>query len=350
MNTTIRLTKASTAISSFLKERKALLVLGTMAGVTALAQPAYADITVCASGCNQMSIQAAIDASPDGGIIRIRPGIYQEILAIRDKALRLVGAGSAVTVIDGTGPYTPERVISLNCATVKKIAIDGLTFTGGNAGGLENLGCKVSLDNSLVTGNSGRRYGPKDGVYNNGIMTIWNTVVSDNVGGIGNDGTLEISNSSIIDNGPWGISNYGTLSGSNVTVANTRGRGIGTYGSGTLTGYRIYANAAETSLPPADLGRVVTGAGVSNEGDLLLRYSLVLSNTGTGKDGAKGGGIYNGSGSLKLVGDIVTRNLAAPGTYTDGGGLFNAGGTVSLTEGTAIVNNIPNNCNDTTCP
>src|SRR5690625_7806299 len=70
------------------------LVLG-FAGInvgTALAD-GEETITVCSSGCDYASIQAAIDAAPAGAIVEVGAGVYSEALKV-DQSLRILGANA----------------------------------------------------------------------------------------------------------------------------------------------------------------------------------------------------------------------------------------------------------------
>lgn len=370
MNTNIQTSKVPIEIStSLLKGIKVLFLMGMVAGITVFAQPVVADMTVCASGCTYTNIQNAINAAPDDGVIRIRTGIYEEKLEITDKRLQLIGSGSAVTIIDATKFYSKHdtaSVIDLYCTTEKRVAIDGITVNGGGpayrnigGGGISNYGCKVVVNNCLITGNSSKSGAGIDN--NSGIMSIWNTVISNNENnggpaagaGIRNLGIMEVTKSSIINNSSsgmgGGISNEGTLTGSDVTIANNSARQQGggiSSGSDvskiTVADYRLLNNQT--------YGWQGFGGGLLSNGDFTIRYSLLLYNSAI-----FGGGIYNETlGNIKLVGDFVIHNAAVDatdGTKGDGGGLFNAiGSSVRLTEGTTILNNVPNNCNDGICP
>lgn len=87
--------------------------------------------TVCPEGppqCPFTRIQEAIDAAPDGSLIRIGPGSYQENLQIK-KTLSLVGAGPDQVVITPipTRPDHPHVVIQWLKAP-PMVLIEGLSF------------------------------------------------------------------------------------------------------------------------------------------------------------------------------------------------------------------------------
>jgi hypothetical protein len=74
-----------------------LLAPGTRAQVVA-----GVTLTVCASGCDHTSIQAAIDAAPPGSLVFVGSGTYFESLYI-DKALTLRGSGVGATIVNVSG-------------------------------------------------------------------------------------------------------------------------------------------------------------------------------------------------------------------------------------------------------
>jgi cysteine-rich repeat protein len=88
-------------------------------------------------------------------------------------------------------------------------------------------------------------------------------------------------------------------------------------------------------------GRAENGAGVRNQGTLVLDGVTVLESTAAGEL-PRGGGIANLGGALTLISSEVTRNhvekTGAPG-LSQGAGIFSDGGTVRIDGGSAIVAN-----------
>jgi len=144
----------------------------------------------------------------------------------------------------------------------------------------------------------------------------------EDAGGINNNGTLTLTDSTVSGNtatGPYayggGVTNYeGTLTLINSTVSGNsaaRGGGIMNYSNGTLTliNSTVSGNTADY------------GGGVTNyEGTLTLTNSTVSGNTAD-----YGGGIHNG-GTLTLTNSTVSGNTAE--VY--GGGIF-SNWTLTLT-------------------
>jgi len=140
-----------------------------------------------------------------------------------------------------------------------------LAISGGNAGRVFDVskGVLVTISNlTIKDGEPGEGYPNGGGIYNEGTLTLTNTTVSGNRalggGGIDNAGTLTLINS--------------TVSGNSAT--------------------NLYAS----------------GGGIYNEGTLTLINSTVSSNSAS----TSGGGIYNG-GRLTLINSTVSGNRAPAG-------------------------------------
>ncbi|HXV97191.1 MAG TPA: hypothetical protein VEC93_02125, partial [Anaerolineae bacterium] len=112
--------------------RYTTLILSLLAGLTLLlpnARDAYAATrTVCASGCDFTTIQAAINASVPGDTIRVNPGTYNENLDLTTMGtggnLAIVKNGAGTVTIGGTGIKLRN-----SGAFAFNLTLDGLTFT-----------------------------------------------------------------------------------------------------------------------------------------------------------------------------------------------------------------------------
>jgi len=144
-----------------------------------------------------------------------------------------------------------------------------LAISGGNAGRVFDVskGVLVTISNlTIKNGEPGEGYPNGGGIYNEGTLTLTDSTVSGNRaldgGGIDNEGTLTLINSS--------------LSGNSALADDPHG-----------TGY---------------------GGGIDNEGTLTLSNSSISSNSAS----TSGGGIYNG-GRLTLTNSSVSGNKAPAG-------------------------------------
>jgi hypothetical protein len=233
------------------------------------------------------------------------------------------GSGSTLTnlvTVAGGGSSSNFSVVTVNSG-VTAAAINNLTITKGNSlsgGGIYNNGT-LTVSNSTVSGNSSQLGGNGGGgIYNAGSLTIINSTVSGNTtingGGIYNSGTLTVTNSTVSGNAAGalggGIFNDATLTVSNSTV------------SGNSADYY--------------------GGGIDNNG---LSTLTVSNSTFSGNSTAgSGGGIYNSAGTLTLANTIDAGNTAGSGpdvygTATDNGYNLIGNGTGS----TGVANGVNGN-------
>ena len=205
--------------------------------MTSLADPATPTAGTLRDAISQANIDAGngisdtinFDLSLAGGTIMLMQG-----------QLELKGVGAGTTTIDGSGLSTPLAVSGNNASRVFQVdsgvaaVFNDLTIENGNSGsnsggGILNNGT-LTLTNSTVTGNSAAGAGG-GGIENFlGTMTVTNTVITGNSTGL-------------IDGG---MENFGTLTMTNTTVSNNStpfaGGGLGNYGNATVTGSTFSGN------------------------------------------------------------------------------------------------------------
>ena len=149
-------------------------------------------ITVCASGCDFTSVNAAISAANDYDVIQLAAETYfeGEQIDTLGKAIIVRGAsgksGEPATVLDGSGEYTVLVCQSgeTGATVFRNLVIqNGLTgmsnnnssptltnctftgnSTGGNGGGMYNSSSSPTLTDCTFTDNSANNYG--GGMYN----------------------------------------------------------------------------------------------------------------------------------------------------------------------------------------
>ncbi len=96
------------------------------------------------------SIQAAVDAAVDGDTVRVAQGTYPENVTIAGKAISLIGAGAATTIIDGGGHDRGIAVLNVQPGTA---TIAGFTIRNGSAPGTEGGGLYAVDSNTIVRDN-----------------------------------------------------------------------------------------------------------------------------------------------------------------------------------------------------
>ncbi len=175
-------------------------------------------------------------------------------------------------IIDGKqGNWSVLTVISGG-----ELSLNEVTITGGTAefgGGIRNDGT-LTLINSTVSGNTATNTG--GGIYNNGTVTLTNSTISGN--SAGTDG--------------GGILNSG--------------------GIVTLTNSTVSGNTADSSG-----GGINTSRGIDNNGTVTLTNSTVSGNSAV----TNGGGIANSFSTVTLVNSMVSGNSSAD----DGREIYNFG-------------------------
>jgi len=205
-------------------------------------------------------------------------------------SVHIIGAGADKTFIDAAGL---DRVFDiLGPDTV--VSLSGVSIINGNlppdrsvnrGGGLRNQG-QLVINHVVISGNT--LSGTSDnggGIYNNGSCSIRDTTLHDNNGGLGGaiyndvDGHLQVTATTLHHNaarGGGGIVNRGTILLTNTTFfANTSsganslpGGAIRNSGSANLLHCTIAGNSADKG-----------GGGIYNDNTLILTNTIVADNT-----------------------------------------------------------------------
>lgn len=232
--------------------------------------------------------------------------------------LTLIGAGAGVTIIDGNGL---DRVLHVdpNCRGII-VNISGITLQNGQApnsqasegGGLYNCG-NVTISDSVVRSNTAINVAIGGGIYNKGFLNGTNLDIKDNTGyfggGIGNDGTLILSDSKVHGNraagaigSGGGIFNNGVASLAGITIDNNA---AGVDGGGLRNQYHVTLINSTVSNNSAALGR---GGGIDNYSVLDVTNSTISGNV------AKiGGGGISSTNLMSLANVTIANNTATTG-------------------------------------
>ncbi|MFQ5614113.1 MAG: PKD domain-containing protein [Anaerolineae bacterium] len=270
--------------------REAICAANTDAGADAITLPA-GTYTLALSGANE-------DGNATGDL---------DIMG----HLTLNGAGAASTIINGG---RIDRVLHIFSGVV--VEINGVTITNGSTGiwggGIYNSGGTLTLNNSIVSGNTAGGSGAGGGILNNsGTLTLNNSAVSSNTADYGG-GIHSVYASAVL-----------TLNNSAVSGNTAGGKGGGIYnydGTLALTNSTVNGNTAG-----GDTEKNRGGGGIlSLMGTLALTNSTVSGNT---VDAVGGGGIHNYGGTLTLNNVTIANNATQTG---DGGGINNFFGIVNL--------------------
>ena len=339
------------------------------------------------------TIQHAINVASDGDTVIVAPGIYVENLYFRggNIALRstdpLAPAVVAATILEGnqTGP-----VITFSGAEKETFVLAGFTIRNGKAedgggicGGTWDVRTHATIENNLITGNSGDDEGGGlaccDGTIRNSAVTANSAEYG---GGMSYcDGTIQdntISRNSAYAGG--GLENCsGTMRGNNITdnTADYSGGGLSgcggmiehntisrnsaaSYGGGlcdcdavirnnTISENSAWGGAGLARCPGTIENNIIRGnkgQHVSEGGGLFYCHGTIRNNAIYANDAERGAGLYDCDGTIEfntisdntggyggglcycdgsILDNVISRNSA---DYGSGGGMAACGGTI----------------------
>ena len=195
------------------------------------------------------------------------------------------------------------------------------------------VGANLTLEGVTIA-NTHNIYGFGGGIFNQGTVTVTNSTLSDDSGDSGggiynyNGGTVTVTGSILLNDYASGTNGYGggiyNFSGGVVTINNSTlsgnsavvGGGIENYGTTTVTNSTLSRNYAE-----------YTAGGIDNDGSVTVTNSTLSGNSAL----RWGGGIVN-DGTASVSNSTLWDNSAAVGgDEGTGGGLFSDGGTFNVT-------------------
>jgi VCBS repeat-containing protein len=218
----------------------------------------------------------------------------------------ITGAGAGLLTISGNNA---SRVLNIANGTI--VLLDSLTIANGttnsSGGGVLNAG-NLTIRNSVIRNNTASGSSSDGGgIYNlnTGTLALENSTVRNNTagddgGGIRNDRTLTILNSTISGNTAIGSSSTSGGGG----LINVQG------GTATITSSTISGNTARS------------GGGIRNDSSLALQNVTITANTASLGDA---GGVANTTGTTSLRNTIIAGNIdtvTLPNHLPDVGAFF----------------------------
>ncbi len=308
------------ADSSTLTLREAIALIDT--GGTAADSSGHG---LAASKATQIDVSSPFGSNDTIGFVSSLFSSAQTIILtdgslVLDHDVSINAPGTNLLAISGDDQSTV-----LDVASGATVGISGLTIESGAAsgrpgGGIDNDGT-LTLTESTVSGNTDA-LGNGGGIDNDGTLTLVNSTVSGNTAlddaGLYNTGTVTLTESTVSGNaaisGNGAIGNYGgamTLTDCTITGNSAFGAGgIGNYESGTMT----------------LLNTTVSGNSANFAGGILNSATLTLADSTVSGNGAfNDAGILN-NGTMTLTDSIVSGNSASVGN----GGIGNYGGALTL--------------------
>jgi hypothetical protein len=217
---------------------------------------------------------------------------------------------SGNSTLEGGGVFNGYRSVArINTSTLE-------ANRANRAGGLFNDG-SLTIRNSTITGNQavvgdGRYDGQGGGVVNDGTLTIIGSTLDGNQarfgGGLLNAvGTTAVSTSTFERN--IAITGGGAfVSGGQMTiVSSTLSGNTADEGGGAFVRSGSYLTIANSTLT-GNSGRIIGGGAISNDGEFVLTNSTLHHN-----NAYLGGGIYNSGFSLNVTNSTLSGNVAEYG-------------------------------------
>ncbi len=204
-----------------------------------------ATYTVCSSGCDYTSIQAAVNVASDGDTISVAAGTYTENVDVT-KSVNIVGAGADVTTVQAASSSG-----TIFYVTASNVKISGFTVTGSSGyTGIHLRGVSNSNISKNIVSNS--FYGiyllssSNNTIINNVANSNYDVgivLVSSNYNNITNNIANSNTGSYMEESGIWlHSSSYNTLTGN--IVSNNGAYGLDLYYSGNNTIYNNLFNNA----------------------------------------------------------------------------------------------------------
>jgi hypothetical protein len=151
---------------------------GVVAGLSLLLAPvaSAATVNVCRSRCAFRQVSAAVAAASPGDTISVARGTYNGGFTI-DKSLRLVGAGSEATIIEGGGPVV--TIGTFGAASEPNVSISGVMINGGITNSSPESTPFVGQEGVLALG-GGIEIPPNADFSGGATVTIANSVITGN--------------------------------------------------------------------------------------------------------------------------------------------------------------------------
>jgi predicted outer membrane repeat protein len=297
----------------------------------------HAASTVTVSTCDESNLRSAITSAGAGGTVTFSCSgtitLASTITIGQD--LSIDGSGQAVKI---SGGHSVQVFVVSNGEhlTLNQLSITDGSLPFANGGGILNEGT-LSVTNSTFSGNvAATDGGTGGGIANEGTLSVAGSTFSGNFGyfsggGIYNTGTLSVTGTTFSGNsaqasGGGAIENDGgTLSVANSTFSGNSMMGAG--GGIRSDGGTLIVTDSTFIGNYGDSG----GGAIENDSGTLIVTNSTFSGNGAGN---LGGGVRSDSGALIVTNSTFSGNSAAEG----GGGIYSFG---TLSVSNTIMANSP---------
>lgn len=312
---------------------------------------------VCSHEPNDCSLRGAISKAnqfPENEyLIELPSGVYNLLLPGAEEhnnttgdldiygQVTMSGAAAATTQIDGNALDRVLQVHNAATVTLQDLTItDGLTPPGVWGGGIYNQG-NLTITQSVISGNStgtgliGEDGNPSGdggnggGIYNTGRLLLQDSQIEDNSAGPGGKGITVDCWGDPEGNGGNGGHGGAIFNAGFLTVIQTKISGNITGTGGASGGIRDQDWWCQEGYP----GAAGDGGGIYSTKPLYIEDSEITENsTESGIRGGSGGGIYSTS-TLYIEDSEITENSTGPGSRYRGG----VGGGIYIGAGNATM-------------
>ena len=315
----------------------AVLLAGVALGLVPVRAASSDTVTVCAAGCDFVTIQDAIDDAGTiaGDVINLADAVITESNILVNKDVTIQGQGADSTIVQAHADVDEAAGRVFFIAPGAVVTIRRMTIRHGNpssepqsGGGIRNEG-ELMIEESIISHNRGSAGG---GILNDGTLTLVNCTVSSNTAS-GGDNYLECSTGGGIKN----LMGVVTLINSTVSDNTARGKGgglhIACHGTLALVNSTVSGNSTNND-----------GGGVYLDGVGEFTHSTIVNNSAH-----NGGGVYvDGTAEVGLIRGLLnyTYTIIADNTTS-----FDKYGVADCLIGdyASIGNNINNLVKDGSC-
>lgn len=325
------------------------LVMGAPAGATT-----FTVTNANATGAGSLH-QAILDANANPGpdTVSIPAGTFplNGLVGLSD-GTTITGAGASATTIQGDGTDTMFQVGGPATVTIEAVTITGAVDNNQSGGVIRAFGgtdpafnVNLTIRDSVLTGNASIRGGAV--AHSNGLLTIENSVFSDNDTLAGGGGAISalgsvisITDSTFVGNGTASTANGDPADGGAILVdggrfdvtrstfsGNIAGGGPNDPGNGGAIFVTGSTNVNSTILNSTITGNQAFGSGGGIGVELIPVQNVVHTTVADNTAVISGAGIFaRDGGTIRLTNSLVHNNQSdtpencatTPGSNTDG--------------------------------
>jgi len=279
------------------------------------------------------TIQAAINAAGNGGIVLVADGTYSEMINFNGKAISVQSRnGSATTFIDGGGSMGP--LVTFGTSEGSSSVLDGFTVQNGyrscdgGGAGLYIDGASPRIQDCTITNNSVDCSRNGGGMYitNNSSPTISSCVLTCNSGTYGGliymnvSSSVTINNSSISNNTSTMFGGAIYADGGSVSISDST---LNTNTSFQCGGAIYCVNDCPLTITDCTLNSNLTTSALAGGAIYCKNSSLDISDSDLDHNSSRFGGAISSTGlnakSVVVTNCTITNNTGDNG---DGGGMY----------------------------